>query len=343
MSNPDTQAKGRSGPVVIELEETEDNLPRPEVAAPVVAHDLTAPTAMERAVRSVARPRSRIATLFWGALGALVSLVVSVAFYDFVTNLLARNAVLGQVALVILGLLGLAATIIALREWAALARLRRVSGLQDDIRSARDRGDLKAAHAALGRLTRLYRGRDDLDWGLARLAERQGDVLDAPALLDLAEDTLMTPLDAAARAEVEAAARQVATITAIVPLALADVVTALVANLRMIRRIAEAYGGRAGFFGSWRLFRSVMVHLVATGAVAVGDDLIGSVLGGGALSKISRRFGEGTINGALTARVGIAAIEVCRPMPFGTQKRPGVTETVRRALAGLFSRNGGKD
>ena len=73
-----------------------------------------------------------------------------------------------------------------------------------------------------------------------------------------------------------------------------------------------------------------------TGAVAVGDDLIGSVAGGGVLSKVSRRFGEGVINGALTARVGVAAIEVCRPLPFHQSTRPSVTGLVRRALTGLF-------
>jgi putative membrane protein len=104
----------------------------------------------------------------------------------------------------------------------------------------------------------------------------------------------------------------------------------------MIRRIAEIYGGRAGAFGSWRLTRTVLTHLVATGAVAVGDDLIGSIAGGGVLSKVSRRFGEGEDNGALTARVGVAAMEVCRPMPFTAQPRPSVTALVRRALTGLF-------
>ena len=41
--------------------------------------------------------------------------------------------------------------------------------------------------------------------------------------------------------EIEAAARQVATITALVPLAFADVAAALTANTRMIRAIAEVY------------------------------------------------------------------------------------------------------
>ena len=43
--------------------------------------------------------------------------------------------------------------------------------------------------------------------------------------------------------------------------------TALAANLRMIRRMAEIYGGRAGAVGGWRLARTVMTHLIATGAV----------------------------------------------------------------------------
>ena len=169
-----------------------------------------------------------------------------------------------------------------------------------------------------------------------RLKERAAEQFDADALLGLAEAELMAPLDASARREVEAAARQVAMVTAIVPLALADIATALFSTVRMIRRIGEIYGGRAGTFGSLRLTRAVLAHLVATGAVAVGDDLIQSVAGGGVLSRVSRRFGEGVVNGALTARVGVAAIEVCRPLPFTRLEKPSVTSIVRRALAGLF-------
>ena len=197
-------------------------------------------------------------------------------------------------------------------------------------------GDLTAARGVADRLTALYAGRADAEWGRARLAERRGDVMDAETLLHLAETELLGPLDQAARREVESAARTVATVTALVPLALADVLTALTANLRMIRRVAEIYGGRAGFVGGWRLTRTVLTHLLATGAVAVGDDLIHSVAGGSILSKLSRRFGEGIVNGALTARVGVAAMEVCRPLPFAALQRPRVTNLVKRALTGLF-------
>jgi len=124
----------------------------------------------------------------------------------------------------------------------------------------------------------------------------------------------------------------------LVPIALADVVVALASSLRMIRRVAEIYGGRSGFLGSWRLTRAVFAHLLATGAVAVGDDLLEPILGGSILSRLSRRFGEGLVNGALSARVGVAAMEVCRPMPFSEGRRPSVRGIVTRALGGLFRR-----
>jgi putative membrane protein len=165
--------------------------------------------------------------------------------------------------------------------------------------------------------------------------------MDADALLALAEVELLAPLDAQARLAVEGAARQVALVTALVPLALADVAAALVANLAMVREIAQVYGGRSGTFGSLRLLRRVVTALVAAGALALTDDMIGSVAGGGVLSRLSRRFGEGVVNGALTARVGLAAMDLCRPLPFRAAPRPGVTDLVTAALAGLVPRRRG--
>jgi putative membrane protein len=244
-----------------------------------------------------------------------------------------------MVAFGLITLFCLVLAVIALKELTAFARLRRLDRVHGAAIAAMASGDLAAARDVVTRLDKLYASRDDAAWGRARLAEQAGDVLDADGLLGLAETTLLAPLDARAVREVEAAARQVATVTAIVPLALADVFTALTTNLRMIRRIAEIYGGRSGTFGSWRLTRTVLTHLVATGAVAVGDDLIGTIAGGGVLSKVSRRFGEGVVNGALTARVGVAALEVCRPLPYHATTRPSVTGIVKRSLTGMFSKD----
>ena len=69
------------------------------------------------------------------------------------------------------------------------------------------------------------------------------------------------------------------------------------------------------------------------------EDLIEPLVGGGLLAKLSRRFGEGVVNGALTARVGVAALEVCRPLPFRAAKKPSVQNLISRALTGVFDRS----
>ena len=326
------------GPVLIDLEDQE--AARPDTAPAVLdLPDAPQGAAMQQVAAIAARRPSRLARWFWSLTLALVGFVVSLAAWDYVTGLLARSPVLGGIATGLIGLLILVLLVIGLRELAAFSRLRKLDAIQHQASDALTSGDLQKARGVIAALDGLYGARDDTSWGRAELTSRQGDVLDADGLLGLAETTVLAPLDARAQREVEAAARQVATVTAIVPLALADLFTALTANLRMIRRIAEIYGGRSGTLGSWRLTRSVLTHLVATGAVAVGDDLIGSVAGGGVLSKVSRRFGEGVVNGALTARVGVAAIEVCRPLPFYAAKRPSVSGLVGRALSGLFGRS----
>jgi putative membrane protein len=326
------------GPVLINLDDAPKG-PSP-AEAPPVPDPVAAPQLEGRAMQTVAtlaaRQPSRLTRLFWGLLLTILGAVISLAAWDFVTGLIARMPMLGYAVTGLIGLFLLVLLMIALRELAAFSRLARIDKLHHQAEAALADNDLEQARRVTKGLARLYAGRDDTKWGRDRLAEYGKDQFDAAALLGLAETELLAPLDTAARREIEAAARQVATVTAIVPLALADVVAALTSNLRMIRRVAEIYGGRSGTLGSWRLARAVMTHLVATGAVAVGDDLIGSVAGGGVLSKISRRFGEGIVNGALTARVGVAAMEVCRPLPFARQKRPSVTGLVKRALTGLF-------
>lgn len=320
-------------PVLIELDA--DQIP--DVAdAPPVPDDLPQGAVMQQVAAVASRRGSGLARWFWGALLAIVSFVVSVAAYDFVMGLLSRNVILGGVAAGLLGLFVLVLLVIALRELAAFGRLRRIDGLQNAARDAIVTGNLADAKDVAADLARFYDGRDDTRAASQTIRDRLDEQMDGDTVLAMTEAELITPLDARALAEVEAASRQVAMVTAIVPLALADVVAALTSNLRMIRRIAEIYGGRAGTLGSWRLTRTVFTHLVATGAVAVGDDLIGSLAGGGMLSKLSRRFGEGVINGALTARVGVAAIEVCRPMPYIRAEKPGVSALIGRSLKGLF-------
>lgn len=328
------------GPLVVEYdgEAADPALFDPALAAPIP--DAPSPATLAT-LRAVAKPASAFGRFAFWVFSSLFTFVLSVAAWNFTMGLFASNSVLGWIAFTLLILALIVILILALKEIAAFARMARIDRLRAAAAAARAQADLKSARQTVTALTRLYANRDDMAWGIARLRERQAEVFDADALLNLAETELMAPLDRAALTEVEAASRQVATVTAFVPMALADVATALYSNLKLIRRLAQIYGGRSGSLGSFRLMRRVAASLLGAGAIALADDLVGSVTSGGILGKLSRRFGEGVVNGALTSRVGLAAMELSRPMPFQALPRPNTSATTSRALAGLFARAGG--
>jgi len=121
-----------------------------------------------------------------------------------------------------------------------------------------------------------------------------------------------------------------------VPRAFVDLAYVGYEAIRLTRAMADLYGGRPGAIGMIRLFRDVIAHLAVTGAIAAGDTLIQQVVGHGIAAKLSARLGEGVINGLMTARIGISAMDLCRPMPFNALKRPRIGDflSVIASIAG---------
>lgn len=322
----------RRGPALID---DLDSLPEAP-AGPEDAPEIDAPAAP--AIRTAGRPAGILARLFWGALAGLVSLALGLWTWEMVEALFARNLWLGRIALAFAAAAGAALLAMSMRELAALSRIRRADRLRETADRARRSGDRNAALRALEALDRHYAAREEFADTRRAVAREAAELLDPDAMIDMAERRYMASLDAAAEAAATRAARRIAATTALIPMPLIDVLAALAVNLRMIRDIAEIYGGRAGWFGSWRLMRAIAGHLVAAGGLAVGEDLLGPAIGGGALARLSRRFGEGLVNGALTARIGLAAMEACRPLPFSALRRPSLSAVARGAFSGLLLR-----
>ena len=277
--------------------------------------------------------------LRWGsilltALGGLVSLIASLWLYDWVLALLARDDWIGFVAVTLLGIVILALIMIILREAAGLARLGRLGRIRHEADSAARQNDKALAIDVADRLKRLYAGRKDLAWGLSRLSEHEHDIMDSAELLRLCERTLIAPLDPLARGIVAASAKRVSVVTAVSPGAIIDMMFVAAENLRMLRRLATLYGARPGTLSLLKLARMVLTHIVLTGGIALGDDVIQQVIGHGLTARLSARLGEGIFNGALTARIGIAATDVCRPLPYVEQPRPRFRELVAE-VAGM--------
>lgn len=264
--------------------------------------------------------------IFWSALGSLISLGIGLWTVRLVEDLFARFQIAGWLALVLAGLALLALVAILARETLAVMRQRRIAGMHRAFADARASDDRDEARKLVGDLAALYTGRPTTAKARAHLASLTGEIVDGRDLIDIAERSLMHDLDRQAQREVAQAAKRVSVVTAISPRALIDILFVLGQAVRLIRRISEIYGGRPGLLGFLRLLRSVVTHLAITGGMAAGDSLVEQVIGHGLAARLSARLGEGVLNGLLTARVGISAMAVCRPMPFGAEEAPGVKQ-----------------
>jgi putative membrane protein len=281
--------------------------------------------------------RVRWGALFGSALSALVVLALGIAVTDFVAGLFARAPWLGALGLALAVLAGVALLVLIVREVVGLARLATVETLRGRALAVIDNDDRNSGRALVEDMLSLTRHIPQLARARARLEGHRADIIDGRDLVRLAERELLAPLDAEARRLVVSAGKRVSVVTAISPRAVVDVVFVLVNALGLIRGLAALYGGRPGTLGVLKLFRRVVSHLAVTGGVAVTDSVLQQVIGQGLAARVSARLGEGMVNGLLTARLGLLAIDLVRPLPFYDQPRPALNDlagTLLRPAAG---------
>jgi putative membrane protein len=273
--------------------------------------------------------------LFLVALGGLVSLGVGLSVERLIADLFSAAPWLGAVALVLLAIAAVAFLALVARELSGIWRERQIERIRGKAMEAIAARDHSAAQAVVRDLTGLYAERSALAAGRARLATLGDAILDVDDRLGLAEHELVAPLDRQARNAIAAAAKQVSAVTALSPRAIVDVAFVIFAAVRLLRRIATIYGGRPGFLGFLRLARAAFAHLTVTGGMAVGESMIQQVLGLGIAARVSAKLGEGVLNGLMTARFGLAAMAVCRPLPFVREAPPRLSDVAGELLKPL--------
>src|SRR5262252_695599 len=188
------------------------------------------------------------------------------------------------------------------------------------------------ARALMHELLALTRKMPHLARGRADLEGHLGGLLIIYDMVRLAERELMTPLDQRARKLISVAATRVSVVTAVSPRAVIDILFVFGTALTLVRRLAFLYGARPGTLSLARLVRQVVMHLAVTGGLAASDSLIQQMLGHGIAAKLSVRLGEGVLNGLLTARFGLAAVDLIRPVPFAALPRPTLSDLMSEVL-----------
>lgn len=270
---------------------------------------------------------------FTTIMGAILSLAFGLWVEGLIRALFERTPALGWIGVGLAGLLCLLVFSFIWREVAAIARQSHIDSLREKAASVVASDDRFQGLRVIDALLSLFSNRPETARGRAELKGLRDDIIDGAALIGLAEKHLLAPLDKEGISLVTNAAKRVSVVTAISPRAIVDVGYVLFESVRLVRSTAQLYGARPGFLGFLRLTSAVVAHLAVTGGVAIGDSLLQQALGTGLASRISARLGEGVLNGFLTARVGLAALDVCRPLPYSDASRPTLSQVMGSILS----------
>jgi putative membrane protein len=281
--------------------------------------DLPPETVLEASLSEPPKPRALgwLARAFWSGQTALVGVMVWLWVDRLVSEAFAAWPALGWAVAVVAGVTLAAGLGLLARELLALRRLDAIDSLRHAAAEAlASRSDVRAG-AAAARLVALMKANPRAARGLAAYERDCHDaVIDGRDRLRLLERHVLAPMDGEAMALISAAARRVSVVTALSPRALFDIAVVLWTAATLVRQLATLYGARPGGLALLRLLRQVVVHVMVTGSMAAGEDLVQQLLGHGLAARLSAKLGEGVLNGLMTARLGLAALALARPLPF---------------------------
>ncbi len=333
-------ARPRSAASAARAAPREAEPPREDEEGPAV-DQVAVPAAETPAEETARRTGLRFSRLLAIGLSGLLSIALAFAVERMIADLFATFPLVGWIALglAVLAAVGLGG--LMAREFAGLRRIARVERLRADAQAAVEDDDRSAAVDACRQLIALYGDRPETARGRRALEAHMAEIIDGRDLVELAERELLVRLDADAMRLVVASAKRVSIVTALSPRALVDIFYVLIESVGLVRRLALLYGGRPGAFGFFRVFRHAIAHLAVTGGMAAGDSLVGEMVGQSIAAKLSARLGEGVVNGLMTARLGLATMDVVRPLPFVGARRPRVGDVIAE-LSRIAPAEGGR-
>ncbi len=304
--------------------------PAPSLPVPIEASML--PSARRRGIR-------------WGitlavSLAALISGVVVIDAALWLADLFERSAWLGGAGTLLIGGVSVALAGFIGGEYRNLMRLRSAQAIREQgyhLSQASNRFEGRGFMSDLVRLTANSRTGRVL---CERYRDAIADTHDDREAMQLFERIVLRPLDEAAYAAVRRAARDTAIGASVSPIAGLDALIVLWRSLRMVREVGEVYGLRPTRLSVLALIRRMF--LTATFAVTadVVGDVLGAHLGGRLAGLVSGKLAEGVFAGVRTARLGLLAIEQCRPLPFAVDDRPNLRQLVSQSLGSLIQSPG---
>ncbi|MDP5134480.1 TIGR01620 family protein [Rheinheimera baltica] len=272
-----------------------------------VAADNAAPVALKQPIR-----------WWWRLAGLTLVAIIVLSVWQWCQTLLLswqQNVVYGIFLSLITAAVGVLCATVLWREvklWRRLARNRRWQHNADRIRHSVQYGEAGELCKAVA---------DSLPASPAITAAKQQwqnaltDAHSDEEQLQLFERFVLAELDKQAQQLIYRAATDTSLAVAISPFALADMLLVLWRSSRLVRELAQLYGGAIGQLRSMLLLKRLLGALLWAGGSELALDMASDVLGSELTSKLSARAGQGIIAGLLVARLGNLAQQQLRPLP----------------------------
>ncbi|WP_413284533.1 YcjF family protein [Vibrio sp. MA40-2] len=150
-------------------------------------------------------------------------------------------------------------------------------------------------------------------------------------VLHMYEGMVVAQQDEQAKKIVAKLSTEAAVLVAVSPLALADILLVAWRNFKLIDQLAEIYGVELGYWSRIQLFKLVLTNMAAAGASEVATDASIDLLSMDLAGKVSTRVAQGFGVGILTARLGIRAMALLRPIPWNQENKVRLGE-IRKLL-----------
>ena len=194
--------------------------------------------------------------------------------------------------------------------------------IQKQASSLSDVDDFGRAKEFLNELKIFYADKPQ-DVYLQKCIEQLPNYSNDREVIDHIERVFLQPLDKEALRRVSDFSLQTGLAVVVSPWASLDMLLSLWRSVKMIDEVAQVYGVRPSLLNRYQLLKRVVHQLAFVAVSEVVIDQLMEEFGSSTLTGVaSVKLGQGLGAGIYTARIGISAMKVGRPITFSKDNQP---------------------
>lgn len=283
---------------------------------------------------AVSRP-SRWRRLFGLSLGGVLAVGVGSELYRLLNWSFSSHWLAGSGVSLLLLLALISGGVWLWKGLRGLRQLRDTASLQAEASRLLEQPGQGAAGRFLKRLERQYQDQPGHQSLLDAIRALDSAYSDAEVIRYLSRHALEVQ-DQQARRCVQRYSIESGVLVALSPWATFDMLLVGWRNLRMLREIAAIYGIAPGAATQWALLKRVLHSLAFAGISGMAVDAGSAALGSSLTATLSARAGQGLGAGLFTARTGLEALRLCRPLPQ-VEREEGLFKAVASGIVERLS------